>query len=933
MHVRGGWSLVSLFGVSAIGYLDTTLVASLLASLIFFSLFFVSDGMWQQCDLYSVFHEDSFVLKLVIALGYFIGVYELLYLSTEKFMSCPDLSPTALNVNRLDISHDVLPCKIDLVSSNHDFRSTFLALSSFPLRFSQLGRRFNPKGSIFHRISFWVFFTFNYMAPTPSSKSNHTTQVKTPQSKHRLNFNGFKAPPPPSTHPSPNPNSIANKESPPEHPIEVIARIRDYPDRKDKPLSVLQTSSNSSSIRVRADFGYRDFTLDGVSVSEEEDLDVFYKKFVESRINGVKLGDKCTIMMYGPTGSGKSHTMFGCSKQAGIVYRSLRDILGDGDADGDGDSKGDHLGLGTFVQVSVLEIYNEEIYDLLSTNGGGGGGGFGFGWPKGSASKVKLEVMGKKAKNATYISGNEAGKISKEIQKVEKRRIVKSTLCNDRSSRSHCMVILDVPTVGGRLMLVDMAGSENIEQAGQTGFEAKMQTAKINQGNTALKRVVESIANGDSHVPFRDSKLTMLLQDSFEDDKSKILMILCASPDPKEIHKTISTLEYGAKAKCIVRGPHTPVKDDDSSSAVILGSRIAAMDEFILKLQMENKQREKERNEAHKKLLKKEEEISALQAKLDMAESKGTPANEEEINLKVNERTQLLRQELEKKLEECQRMTNEFVELERKRMEERILQQQEEVETLRKRLEEIELQLCCSKHGCGEENESKDMESNGFMRRLLRVYKSEEDPGMVKSMDLDMDDQEPLAREVNIVGGVMCRADYNVKQDFSNQPCPNTLMGVQEDAHVFAPNFGQRACLSTVYEEEGEGEQDHEEKGEDEEVEKEVIEEKRVCSIDKPNAAVSLATLNSNRSPKREDNCFKVNSEDNSSRLLRIQNIFTLCGNQRELSQHIGTPIPTKKRSDETFDLSFSTAKTSEKDSVFKISNKENLEPHHIVGN
>jgi kinesin family protein 11 len=122
----------------------------------------------------------------------------------------------------------------------------------------------------------------------------------------------------------------------------------------------------------------------------------------------------------------------------------------------------------------------------------------------------------------------------------------------------HCkpvQIILDVPTVGGRLMLVDMAGSENIEQAGQVGFEAKMQvrfvmtkffylqcllfffsfsifslvwnsevfpanfillltsqTAKINQGNIALKRVVESIANGDSHVPFRDSKLTMLLQ-------------------------------------------------------------------------------------------------------------------------------------------------------------------------------------------------------------------------------------------------------------------------------------------------------------------------------------------------------------------------------------------------------------------------------------
>ncbi|CAJ1976457.1 unnamed protein product [Sphenostylis stenocarpa] len=775
------------------------------------------------------------------------------------------------------------------------------------------------------------------MPPTPSFKQNHPNQTKTPQSKHRLNFNGPKSAP--AIHPSPNPNSVANKEPPPEHPIEVIARIRDYPDRKDKPLSVLQTNSNSSSIRVRADFGYRDFTLDGVSVSEEEDLDVFYKKFVESRINGVKLGDKCTIMMYGPTGSGKSHTMFGCSKQAGIVYRSLRDILGDGDnADGDSgdDSRGEHLGLGTFVQVTVLEIYNEEIYDLLSTNGGGGGGGFGFGWPKGgSASKVKLEVMGKKAKNATYISGNEAGKISKEIQKVEKRRIVKSTLCNDRSSRSHCMVILDVPTVGGRLMLVDMAGSENIEQAGQTGFEAKMQTAKINQGNIALKRVVESIANGDSHVPFRDSKLTMLLQDSFEDDKSKILMILCASPDPKEIHKTISTLEYGAKAKCIVRGPHTPVKDDESSSAVILGSRIAAMDEFILKLQMENKQREKERNEAHKKLSKKEEEIAALRTKLNLSEGKGTPPSEEEINLKVNERTRLLRQELEKKLAECQRMTNEFVELERKRMEERILQQQEEVETLRRRLEEIELQLSSSRQGGNsEENESKDMESSGFMRRLLRVYKSEEDPGMVKSMDLDMDDQEPLGREVNIIGGLMCRSnnDYNVKQDFSNQPCPNNLNGGKDDAHIFAPNFGQRVCLSTVYEEEGEGEGD-EDKG-DEEVEKEVIEETRVCSVDKPSG--SLATINmSNTSPMKEDCCFNVSSVDEKdlgpSRLLRIQNIFTLCGNQRELSQHIGTPVPTKKISDETFELS--PAKRSDKDSVFKTSNKENFEPHNVLGN
>ncbi|KAK3190368.1 hypothetical protein Dsin_029929 [Dipteronia sinensis] len=578
------------------------------------------------------------------------------------------------------------------------------------------------------------------MAPTPTSAKGNQVQIRTPQSRHRLNFSSTKNTTTTTPQASANPNSTTRETPPQDHPIEVIGRIRNFPNTKEKPISVLQINPDKRTVRVRADVGYRDFSLDGVSLSEEEDLESFYKKFVESRIKAVKLGEKCTIMMYGPTGSGKSHNMFGCAKQPGIVYRSLRDILGDESSDNE-----DRVGFGTFVQVTVLEIYNEEIYDLLSSNGGAGSG-FGIGWPKGSASKARLEVMGKKAKNATFISGTEAGKISKEVQKVEKRRIVKSTQCNERSSRSHCMIILDVPTVGGRLMLVDMAGSENIEQAGQTGFEAKMQTAKINQGNIALKRVVESIANGDSHVPFRDSKLTMLLQDSFEDDKSKILMILCASPDPKEIHKTICTLEYGAKAKCIIRGPHTPMKDkfgaEDSSSAVILGSRIAAMDQFIYKLQMENKLREKERNEAHQQLLKKEEEVAALRAKLEMVEGKGsTVVSEQVINSKVNERTQTLKLQLEKKLEECQRMAEEFVDMKRKIMEETILQQQQEVEMLRRRLEEIEFELCHSR----EVRSSRDFEGSSFAKRLLGAY-ADEDPGMVKSMDLDMSDAEPFVR-------------------------------------------------------------------------------------------------------------------------------------------------------------------------------------------
>ncbi|KAJ8616086.1 hypothetical protein MRB53_035458 [Persea americana] len=735
------------------------------------------------------------------------------------------------------------------------------------------------------------------MAPTPSSKpvSGHsTTPSKTPHSKHRLHFPSAK-----NTHPSPNPIS-ATKEAPQtDHPVEVIGRIRDYPDRQEKPSSALQICSDGNKVRVRTDIGYRDFSLDGASVSEEEDLDGFYKKFVESRINGVKLGSKCTIMMYGPTGSGKSHTMFGCPKQPGIVYRALRDILGGGEEGGDGGGGG--FGFGQFVQVAVLEIYNEEIYDLLSTSNSGG---VNLGWPKGTASKVRLEVMGGKAKNAAFISGNEAGKISREVAKVEKRRIVKSTLCNERSSRSHCMIILDVPSVGGRLMLVDMAGSENIEQAGQTGLEAKMQTAKINQGNIALKRVVESIANGDSYVPFRDSKLTMLLQDSFEDDNTKILMILCASPDPKEMHKTISTLEYGAKAKCIIRSTHTPNSKDkasfDDSSSTVLGSRIAAMDQFIFKLQMENKLKEKERNEAHKELLRKEKEMAELRAKLERVEEKRLVSQEKDINSQVDQRTEILKIELEKKLYECQQMENEFVELGR-RMEEKILQQQEEVEMLRRRLEEIETELCCSR-----ENECDEAHDIGtkFIKRLSEIY-TEGDQGMEKSMDLDTGDEPPVlvVKEIN-------QDDY----DRNRSSLGSHVWDIEGDDidEIAGTKFVEKVYLSTVFEDE-EGEE--EENTEEEEVKKEVVEEKAIHLSDKIDdmSHPQNILVQTPNSCSRDDSCSRdvgeaycsrnrVENEKDaaSARRTRIHNIFMLCGNHRELAQHVMIPTPSKKKSEST---------------------------------
>jgi kinesin family member 11 len=211
------------------------------------------------------------------------------------------------------------------------------------------------------------------MAPTPkpTPNTNHTYQTpsRTPHTKQRLQF------------PTPKAGCGTHNFSsvPTEHPVEVIGRIRDHPESKERNHNpLIEIPPDGRSIKVRTDIGYRDFTLDGVSVSENENLEVFYNKFVKSRVQGVRVGSKCTIMMYGPTGSGKSHTMFGSAREPGIVYRALKDILEEGvHEQGDpGGETADETGLklGIFVRVAVLEIYNEEIYDLLSGNLNNGAG-------------------------------------------------------------------------------------------------------------------------------------------------------------------------------------------------------------------------------------------------------------------------------------------------------------------------------------------------------------------------------------------------------------------------------------------------------------------------------------------------------------------------------------------------------------------------------
>lgn len=147
------------------------------------------------------------------------------------------------------------------------------------------------------------------------------------------------------------------------HPVEVVGRIREHPDGNERESAIRMLPQSRVSVRAEGmGSGTREFSLDGVSLAGVEDLQAFYGRFVESRVDDVKAGGRCTIMMYGPTGAGKSYTMFGAAHEKGVAYHALSQLMtqrgGSEEEYGDGSIE---------VRATVWEIYNEEVYDLLAS--------------------------------------------------------------------------------------------------------------------------------------------------------------------------------------------------------------------------------------------------------------------------------------------------------------------------------------------------------------------------------------------------------------------------------------------------------------------------------------------------------------------------------------------------------------------------------------
>lgn len=285
------------------------------------------------------------------------------------------------------------------------------------------------------------------------------------------------------------------------------------------------------------------FTFDFVFDEFSKQADI-YNKLARPIVNKVIEGYNGTIFAYGQTGTGKTFTMEGIRSTPelrGIIPNSFAHIFG---AIAKADSNTRFL-----VRVSYLEIYNEEVRDLL-----------------GKDQTVSLDVkerpdIGVYVKDLSSFVVHSPNEMDKLMSFGNRNRVTAATNMNEHSSRSHaiytvtleCSQILDRGKQvlrQGKLHLVDLAGSERQAKTGATG--KRLQEAnKINLSLTTLGNVISALVDGKStHIPYRNSKLTRLLQDSLGGN-SKTAMIANIAPSDYNYEESLSTLRYANRAKNI----------------------------------------------------------------------------------------------------------------------------------------------------------------------------------------------------------------------------------------------------------------------------------------------------------------------------------------------------------------------------------------------
>ncbi|CAI5747172.1 unnamed protein product [Peronospora destructor] len=364
-----------------------------------------------------------------------------------------------------------------------------------------------------------------------------------------------------------------------------------------------KTASNMDMEALANNSSWKVFTFDRILGPEETQNDVFRE--VEPIAQSVVDGFKACIFAYGQTGSGKTYTMEGTPSDPGLNYKVISHLFQSIQLRGgiyavepasveDQDDEMNGLPAATessvyHVQVGVLEIYNDSVRDLINT------------------SSKALEIRHDSATGDICVPDLTMSTVSSPQQTIDVLRIAQTnrvtgkTNSNMHSSRSHSIVIVQISKrwlenddadrdsadfdaeeeACGKLYLVDLAGSERVKKSNVSG-DMLREAAHINKSLSALADVMEALDKKMAHIPYRNSKLTYLLQDVLN-SSCKTVMIVNVGPTIENASETYRSLQLAERVRNIVVGRNQIVKNKKD----ILSAKKAFAELQSLKQQMQ----------------------------------------------------------------------------------------------------------------------------------------------------------------------------------------------------------------------------------------------------------------------------------------------------------------------------------------------------------